>query len=243
MTHYRSASPAAAGYNDPPGRCDGTKSIDGNRSLSTTYFGYPCWRQPGRDGAGNLQPMYVWNNRWSDTRSKIDLNIDRWPSPVRSLRSSAVHRPTVRWAALLSRGAARRFVGGGEEEEGAGGEVLEEQCAVSAEGHRAGRICAFLSVHHGRTPGGEGTYRARANGGGSTLRMSERGSVIDWRSDCPATRHTPSAASDATEVLWTFFREHPRARSALRGIRNEVSFGMLLRPSATPPPPALLRRG
>lgn len=76
MTHYRSASPAAAGYNDPPGRCDGTKSIDGNRSLNTTYFGYPCWRQPGRDGAGNLQPMYVWNNRWSDTRSKIDINIE-----------------------------------------------------------------------------------------------------------------------------------------------------------------------
>lgn len=75
MTHYRSAPANVAGYGDPPGRCDGTKAIDGNRAPASTYFGYPCWRQPGRDFAGNLKPMYVWNNRWSDTGSKIDMLV------------------------------------------------------------------------------------------------------------------------------------------------------------------------
>jgi hypothetical protein len=75
MTHYRSATPLAAGYGDPPGRCDGSKAIDGNRTPVSTYFGYPCWRQPGRDFVGNLKPMYVWNNRWSDTGAKINLEV------------------------------------------------------------------------------------------------------------------------------------------------------------------------
>lgn len=73
MTHYRSASPGAAGYDAALGRCDGSQPIDGNRVPTSTYFGYPCWRQPGRDGSQRLQPMYVWNNRWSDTAAKIDL--------------------------------------------------------------------------------------------------------------------------------------------------------------------------
>lgn len=76
MTHYRSADPVEAGYGDPPGRCDGTQPIDGNRAPAATYHGYPCWRQPGRDGAGNLRPMYVWNNRWSDTGDKIDMTVE-----------------------------------------------------------------------------------------------------------------------------------------------------------------------
>lgn len=70
ITHYRSATPLAAGYGDPPGRCDGSKAIDGSGP-----FGYPCWRQPGRDFAGNLKPMYAWNNRWSDTGAKINLEV------------------------------------------------------------------------------------------------------------------------------------------------------------------------
>jgi hypothetical protein len=79
VTHYRSAEPAVAGYGDPPGRCDGTKSIDGNRSPAGTYYGYPCWRQPGRDSSGNLMPMYVWNNKWSDTGAQIPLRVeDPW---------------------------------------------------------------------------------------------------------------------------------------------------------------------
>jgi MYXO-CTERM domain-containing protein len=76
MTHYRSATPGAAGYGNPPGRCDGSQSIDGNRAPNATYRGYPCFRQPGRDGQGNLSPMYVWNNRWSDTGGKIDMIVE-----------------------------------------------------------------------------------------------------------------------------------------------------------------------
>jgi len=76
MTHYRSAAANVAGYGDPPGRCDGTKNIDGNRMPNATYHGYPCWRQPGRDGSGGLQPMYVWNNRWSDNGGKVDMNVE-----------------------------------------------------------------------------------------------------------------------------------------------------------------------
>ena len=47
--------------------------IDGNRSPDSTFQGYPCWRQPGRDFAGNLKPMYVWNNYWSDTSAEVPL--------------------------------------------------------------------------------------------------------------------------------------------------------------------------
>src|SRR5207244_3266173 len=66
----------AAGYSASLGMCDGTNSKDGNRSPTGTYYGYPCWRQPGRDGLASLQPMYVWNNRWSDTGAKIDMNVE-----------------------------------------------------------------------------------------------------------------------------------------------------------------------
>jgi len=60
-------------------QCDGTVTaapwIDGNRSRTDNNHGYPCWRQPGRDFAtGNLMPMYVWNNYWSDTKGQIRLN-------------------------------------------------------------------------------------------------------------------------------------------------------------------------
>jgi hypothetical protein len=56
--------------------CDGTQSIDGNRSPATTNRGYPCWHQPGRDFAANLKPMYVWNNSWADTREKVDMTME-----------------------------------------------------------------------------------------------------------------------------------------------------------------------
>jgi hypothetical protein len=72
LTHYRSATPSAAGY-DIAGRCDGSQSIDGNRS---GMQGYPCKRQPGRDVNGALQPIYVWNNRWSDTGGLVAMDIE-----------------------------------------------------------------------------------------------------------------------------------------------------------------------
>lgn len=82
----------------------------------------------------------------------------------------------------------------------------------------------------------QGTYWARANGCGSAPALSESGSVITWRYACPAGRAVeivqlrdnghawpggargsrlgdePSTAIDATEVIWRFFREHPRVR-------------------------------
>jgi hypothetical protein len=72
VLHYRSATPAAAGYSAYQ-RCNGssTNPVDGGGT-----FGYPCWRQPGRDGNGNLKPMYFWNNRWSDTGARIGLSVD-----------------------------------------------------------------------------------------------------------------------------------------------------------------------
>ena len=73
MTHYRSASPSAAGYSSAVGRCDGTSSNDGNRS---GQLGYPCRRQPGRDANGTLQPMYVWLNRWSIDGSLVRMVVE-----------------------------------------------------------------------------------------------------------------------------------------------------------------------
>ena len=67
--HYRSAS-------DNSPFCDGSDSRDGNRSPSSTWHGYPCWRQPGRDVTGAYKPLYSWNNIWSDTGAKIDLTYD-----------------------------------------------------------------------------------------------------------------------------------------------------------------------
>jgi hypothetical protein len=49
--------------------CDGTtggRYQDGSRSPSSTWHGYPCFHQPGRDVNGKYMPMYSWNNKWSD---------------------------------------------------------------------------------------------------------------------------------------------------------------------------------
>jgi hypothetical protein len=76
MLHYRDYPNSIDG--GAP-QCDGTVTatpwLDGNRSPKDINHGYPCWRQPGRDFAtGNLMPMYVWNNYWSDTQGQIRLN-------------------------------------------------------------------------------------------------------------------------------------------------------------------------
>ena len=81
MTHYRSGPPGQLGYNSALGQCDGTASRDGNRSPVATYRGYPCWRQPGRDVNGSLQPLYIWKNRWSDSGAKIDMEFQDVGSP------------------------------------------------------------------------------------------------------------------------------------------------------------------
>jgi hypothetical protein len=71
MTHYRSAPPSVAGYSGF--RCDGTATGDGNRP---GQMGYPCKRQPGRDVNLNLQPMYVWQNRWSDNGAIALMEVE-----------------------------------------------------------------------------------------------------------------------------------------------------------------------
>lgn len=74
MTHYRSTTPDAGhGNYSIAGRCDGTDPSDGNRP---GLLGYPCKRQPGRDTAAALQPMYVWNNRRSDTGALIVMTVE-----------------------------------------------------------------------------------------------------------------------------------------------------------------------
>lgn len=67
LLHYRS-SPYG---NDSP--CNGNDSRDGNLSPVSTFHGYPCWRQPGRDVTRAAKPIYVWGNKWSDTGTKVSL--------------------------------------------------------------------------------------------------------------------------------------------------------------------------
>jgi hypothetical protein len=70
MLHYRDYPNA---IDNGATQCDGTQSNDGNRVPTAANQGYPCWRQPGRDFAGNLRPMYVWNNAWSDTKAQVPM--------------------------------------------------------------------------------------------------------------------------------------------------------------------------
>lgn len=62
IMHYRSWTTGTGGV----ARCTGVVGVDGNRSPTGTYYGYPCKRQPGRNAAAVLRPMYVWMNRWTD---------------------------------------------------------------------------------------------------------------------------------------------------------------------------------
>jgi hypothetical protein len=73
ITHYRSAEPAAAGYSEALGRCDGDNVLDGN----VLPNGYPCWMQPGRapaggsPGYGTLSPVYIWMNVDNATGNRV----------------------------------------------------------------------------------------------------------------------------------------------------------------------------
>jgi hypothetical protein len=81
-----SGSPGSGTYSVDGGvqACDGTIAnqtyggitfSDGNRQPTSTWFGYPCWHQAGRDFAGNYTPMYAWNNTWSDIGGAIGVVI------------------------------------------------------------------------------------------------------------------------------------------------------------------------
>ncbi|MGA8151671.1 MAG: hypothetical protein WB952_12025 [Terriglobales bacterium] len=75
IAHYRSfaSGPSSDGN---IAACDSTDGIDGNRSPLGSNYGYPCWRQPGRDTTGAYKPIYTWNNYWSDTLAEVPLNLD-----------------------------------------------------------------------------------------------------------------------------------------------------------------------
>jgi hypothetical protein len=50
-----------------------TTAPDGNRSPIATNRGYPCGNQPGRDLAGNIQPIYGANNLFTDNRAILSI--------------------------------------------------------------------------------------------------------------------------------------------------------------------------
>jgi hypothetical protein len=56
--------------------CDGTKSIDGNRSPTFTYRGYPCFHQPGRDMDRLLYPGFGFLNIDGNTGANVDIIIN-----------------------------------------------------------------------------------------------------------------------------------------------------------------------
>jgi hypothetical protein len=64
-------------------QCDGTVappstlvwSLDGNRSPTSTYHGYPCFNQPGRDFQGNIQPYYAANNLFTDNLAILPMKV------------------------------------------------------------------------------------------------------------------------------------------------------------------------
>lgn len=80
LQHYRSfiGYPFSTDCNAKNYACDGNGASDGNRSPIGTYRGYPCWRQPGRDSAGTLRPIYVWNNWIRSDNSNATL---AWEAP------------------------------------------------------------------------------------------------------------------------------------------------------------------
>lgn len=71
VQHYRSGTNGS----NPSTTCDGAQSSppDGNRMPTATYRGYPCWRQPGRNFAGVLRPLYAWMNHHASSLAKVDL--------------------------------------------------------------------------------------------------------------------------------------------------------------------------
>ena len=99
LDHYRSADMVEAfGSSIPAGRCDGnTSTRDGNTSPIGTYYGYPCWGQPGRAPAngspvwGTLAPVYVFKNVDVSTSGKVDMvavnpfSVNQPPSPLTHL--------------------------------------------------------------------------------------------------------------------------------------------------------------
>lgn len=60
--------------------CNGSASIDENRSPTSTYAGYACYRQPARDVNRVLKPIYNWRNRWDGSSIKTDMDCSPYSS-------------------------------------------------------------------------------------------------------------------------------------------------------------------
>lgn len=94
MSNYRAYAVGPSIDGGKPA-CDGTVTTifsdgktDGNRSPTSSNYGYPCWHQPGRDFNGILRPMYAWGNAWGDGFGQINLVVENFggnpppPGPV-----------------------------------------------------------------------------------------------------------------------------------------------------------------
>lgn len=53
-----------------------TDPNDGNRTPTSSYYGYPTWHQPGRDGSGKLKPMYDFLNVFASGGSTAYIQIE-----------------------------------------------------------------------------------------------------------------------------------------------------------------------
>lgn len=84
ITHYRAyeSGPSIDGF---IATCNGSQAAfsfsgmtvtDGNRSPSGSNYGYPCWRQPGRDFQANYAPMFFFNNFWTDDNTQANVGLD-----------------------------------------------------------------------------------------------------------------------------------------------------------------------
>ena len=62
IQHFRADSSTATSEGNCNSVANGTVAIDGNRSPTSAYYGYPAWHQPGRDGKGKLRPIYDFRN-------------------------------------------------------------------------------------------------------------------------------------------------------------------------------------
>ncbi len=76
LLHYFSFQPVGAP------RCNGTSSVDGNRSPTSTYHGYPCKHQPGRDLDALLYPVFAFRNVNTSNGTKVNLVINGGGVPV-----------------------------------------------------------------------------------------------------------------------------------------------------------------
>lgn len=84
IQHFRSDSTSATTEGDCNSVANGTvtgsgadpaHANDGNRSPIGSYYGYPAWHQPGRDGSATLRPVYLFLNHTA-AGVRVDFSIE-----------------------------------------------------------------------------------------------------------------------------------------------------------------------